>query len=371
MSSPVRVMIVDDSAVIRRSVTSILTQDSQIQVIGTAANGRLAVERIPFLKPEVIVLDLEMPELDGFGVLRFLRAEFPKIKTVVFSTLSQRGASQTIEALSLGASDYASKPSSMAKGADEGTLEQVSEDLIKKIKHLGSRDLYAIPSEKAKNESSSDKSGWPAHLRRPGQAPKVVAIGISTGGPEALLKMCPGFTRDFPVPILIVQHMPPLFTKILSDRLAAGSQITVVEAADGMKIEKGTAYIAPGNFHMEVQIKKGEASICLNQNPHENSCRPSADVMFRSVAKAYGGDAVGVIMTGMGQDGLKGLREMKEKGAVILAQDEASSVVWGMPSYVVREGMADQIVPLTKMSSVIESLILMPSHSPVRSVSEL
>ncbi|MBI3594039.1 MAG: chemotaxis response regulator protein-glutamate methylesterase [Nitrospirae bacterium] len=357
MSKPIQVLIVDDSVVIRRSVSSLLAKDSDIQVIGTASNGKIALEQIALLKPEVIVLDLEMPELDGFGVLRYLRKEFPRIKSVVFSTLSQRGAFQTIEALSLGASDYSTKPSSMAGGADDLTLAKVSEELIRKVKQfrtagnnplLPEKKRFEQPLEYPKSSSSSLKNGQP---------PKVVAIGISTGGPEALLKMLPGLAKDVPVPILIVQHMPPLFTKILSDRLATSCQIKVVEAAEGMKVERGTAYIAPGNFHMEVHQVKDDLFITLNQNPHENSCRPSADVLFRSVAKCFGGESMGVIMTGMGQDGFKGLREMKDKGAVILAQDEASSVVWGMPSYVVRDGMADQVVPLIKMSSVISGIV--------------
>jgi two-component system chemotaxis response regulator CheB len=366
MSKPVQVMIVDDSVVIRRSVSSIFAKDPDIQVIGTAANGKIAVEQIALLKPEVIVLDLEMPELDGFGVLRFLRKEFPLIKSVVFSTLTHRGASQTIEALSLGASDYSSKPTSMATGADDSTLAKVSEELIKKVKQFRPPgDPGAVPVRQ-KIDRPVDKPLSLALSARKGQPLRVVAIGISTGGPEALLKMLPGIAKTFPVPILIVQHMPPLFTKILSDRLASSCQIKVVEAAEGMKVQDGTAYIAPGNFHMEVHQVKNELVISLNQNPHENSCRPSADVLFRSVAKVYGGEAMGVIMTGMGQDGFKGLREMKDKGAVVLAQDEASSVVWGMPSYVVRDGMADQVVSLTQMCSVITSFVSKVAPSSVR-----
>lgn len=348
MNHPVQVLVVDDSMVIRRTVTSILSQDPGIKIIGSAANGKIAIEQIPLLKPEVIVLDLEMPEIDGFGVLRFLRKEHPEIRTVVFSTLTQRGASQTIEALSLGASDYASKPTSMAKGADENTLSHVTEELIRKVKQFQSNPFSPPPSPKAPFKPRTLQGSF---------APEVVAIGISTGGPEALLKMFPGFSRKFPVPILIVQHMPPLFTKILADRLASGSQIKVVEGADGMAVEKGAAYIAPGSFHMEVQRKGGAVVLSMNQNPHENSCRPSADVLFRSVAKVYGGHALGVIMTGMGQDGLKGLKVMKEEGAMILAQDQASSVVWGMPSFVVREGLADRVVSLSQMSSVIETTV--------------
>ena len=357
MSGPIKVMIVDDSVVIRRIVTAILSQDPGIKVVGCASNGKIAVEQIPILNPEVIVLDLEMPEMDGFGVLRILRIRYPKIKTVIFSTLSQRGASQTIEALSLGASDYASKPSSMESGNEDHSLEKVTDELVKKVKQLGPPSSAPASYERGNFRSPLVRTEWAPSLHRSAQSPKVVAVGISTGGPEALMKMIPEFSKSLPVPILIVQHMPPIFTKILSDRLASSSQIKVIEANDGMKVEKGTVYIAPGNYHMEVQRKKDDVLISLNQNPTENSCRPSADVLFRSVAHVYGSDSLGVIMTGMGQDGYKGLRIMKDKGGIILAQDEASSVVWGMPSYVVREGFADQIVSLTKMSAVIEDIV--------------
>jgi two-component system chemotaxis response regulator CheB len=354
MSHPVQVMVVDDSMVIRRMVASILSQDPAIRVIGSAANGKIAIEQIPLLKPEVIVLDLEMPEIDGFGVLRFLRKEHPEIRTVVFSTLTRRGASQTIEALSLGASDYASKPTSLTEGADENTLSHVTEELIRKVKQFQPGFLASLVSGGDKDTGFSPKTPVKRRTLQGSLALEVAAIGISTGGPEALLKMFPGFSRKFPVPILIVQHMPPLFTKILADRLASVSQIKVVEGADGMAVEKGVAYIAPGNFHMEVQRVRGVVVLSINQDPHENSCRPSADVLFRSVAKVYGGRALGVIMTGMGQDGLKGLKVMKEEGAQVLAQDQASSVVWGMPSFVVRERLADRVVSLSQMSSVIE-----------------
>ena len=360
MTPPIQIMIVDDSVVIRRILAKLLSRDPDLAVIGTAANGRIAVDQIPQMKPDVIILDLEMPELDGFGVLEFLRKNHPGIRTIVFSTLSQRGASQTIEALSLGASDYSTKPSSMVSGTDDASVAQVSEELIRKIKQLGLHrkgDFGGLPLESGGPGPAAAARGSSGAENRKNRSFKAVAVGISTGGPEALLKMLPVFSKSFPVPILIVQHMPPVFTKLLSDRLASSSRIRVVEASEGMKLEAGTAYIAPGNFHMEVSKERGENRIRLNQNPQENSCRPSADVLFRSVAKAFGGQALGVIMTGMGQDGYRGLKEMKAEGACVLAQDEASSVVWGMPASVVQEGMADQVVPLSKMGATIEEWI--------------
>jgi two-component system chemotaxis response regulator CheB len=356
MSDPIRVLIVDDSSIIRRSVSNALANTPGILVAGTAGNGKIAMDQIPLLKPDVIILDIEMPEADGFEVLKFLRRNHPGIRTIMFSTLTQRGAVQTIEALSLGASDYSSKPENTGQQGYGEVIKQVAADLIPKINQFRPRVTRATPGT-----ASEVKKFIPFRVTVPklnNVVPRVVAIGTSTGGPDALSRVLPALKQALPVPILIVQHMPPLFTKILADRLSVKSNFDVFEGSDGMEVLPGTAYIAPGDFHMTL-VKKGEKIfISLNQDLPENSCRPAVDVLFRSVGKIYGPKALGVIMTGMGQDGFVGAKAMKAEGATVFAQDEASSVVWGMPSFIVREGLADQVLPLDQMSSAIEECVL-------------
>lgn len=354
MAEPIRVLVVDDSVVIRKAVTDALSGDAEILVVGAASNGKIALQRIPQLSPDVLVLDIEMPDLDGFGVLKALRRDCPRLRTIMFSTRTHHGAVQTIEALSLGASDYVSKPESSATTGYADVVKRVASELIPKIKQfrpmrlqtgavLEGRAVIPVP--------------WGGGFKKSHVRPGIVAIGISTGGPEALAKLIPSLPDGFPVPVVIVQHMPPVFTKLLSDRLALSSKIKVFEGAEGMAVEPGAAYIAPGDYHMTVRGNGEAVNICLGQEPPENSCRPAADVLFRSVAQIYGSRVLGVVMTGMGQDGLRGAREMKRLGAAILAQDQASSVVWGMPSFIVREGLADEVVPLDRMGRAIEQRV--------------
>ncbi|MBN4054175.1 chemotaxis response regulator protein-glutamate methylesterase [Nitrospira defluvii] len=354
MSELIRVLIVDDAIVVRRAVSEALSPDPEIVVVGTAEDGKVALRKIEELKPDVLVLDIEMPVCDGFEVLRELRRTQSKTWTVMFSTLTQRGAGQTIEALSLGAHDYVSKPSAIASinGYREG-IEQVASELIPKIKQFKKRAPGHLQSMKGGKVLLT--SSKPSRAIKPRNTPEVVAIGISTGGPEALSKLLPGIPKTFPVPILIVQHMPPLFTKLLAERLNSDAGIKVQEGADGMILEAGVAYIAPGDYHLALQKTGTKVSIVLNQDPPENSCRPAADYLFRSVSDVYGDRALGLIMTGMGSDGLKGMRKMKAKGATLIAQDEASSVVWGMPAAVVKEGLTESVLPLDQLAGAIES----------------
>lgn len=378
MSEPIRVLIVDDSVVVRRAVSDALAPDEGIHVVGTAANGEIALKKIGQAKPDVVILDIEMPVCDGFSVLRELRKRGERVWTIMFSTLTERGASQTIEALSLGAHDYVPKPTSSSgiNGYREG-LHQVASDLIPKIKRFQKRTpTRSAASSVAKNgvkaapirttslrrpltvgKPSPEKRSVPVNSAKRlklGQVPEVLAIGISTGGPEALGKLLPQLPKHFPIPIVIVQHMPPLFTKFLADRLNSNSKISVVEGETGMKVEPGVVYIAQGGHHMLLKKTGTGVSLSLNQNAPENSCRPAADVLFRSVAEIYGGRALGVIMTGMGQDGFKGLKIMKKQGASILAQDEETSVVWGMPGAVVKGGLADVVLPLEALVAEIK-----------------
>lgn len=356
MFEPIRVMIIDDSSVVRRAVTEALSHDPDISIVGTASNGKIALQRIAQWSPEVLILDLEMPEADGFELLRALRVDFPKIRTIMFSSATQRGAVQTIEALSLGASDYVAKPTTTHPGGYSEAVRQVAAELIPKIKQFRPHPAWTKPLQKGVKQV--EELTVERVLRSAPQTVRIVAIGISTGGPAALSKLIPELSKDFPVPIVIVQHMPPVFTRMLAERLQQGNGVKVVEGVEGMILEPGTAYIAPGNYHMTVRQKEGRVFLAMNQEPPVNYCRPSVDVLFRSVAEVYREETLGIIMTGMGQDGLNGIRAMKSKGAIIFAQDQASSVVWGMPSFVVREGLADCVLPLDEMKGAIEDCVM-------------
>jgi len=369
----VKVMVVDDSMVIRRAVCDALKLDHEIEVIGTASNGKMALDKLPELKPDVLILDIEMPIMSGIDVLRGIRKQRLHVRTIMFSTLTARGASQTMEALSLGAHDYIKKPSAGDNfGGYKAGLKKVAAELCPKIKQFRRRSLMRplngngnakglSPATASLGMKKSLKPAPPVQRVRRNiipVKPQIIAIGISTGGPEALAKMLPGISAAFSLPIVIVQHMPPLFTKLLAERLNDSSKLKVVEAEEGMALSPGTAYIAPGDNHLTVLGRLGRVFLSLNHDPPENSCRPAVDVLFRSVAKVYGNRALGVIMTGMGQDGLKGLRIMRERGASIFAQDEESSVVWGMPSYVVNEGLADKVLALEAIAGAIENAAL-------------
>ena len=363
INEPIRVLIVDDSAVVRRAVLDALSGDAEISVVGTASNGSIAIQKIGQLAPEVLILDIEMPEMDGLGVLRILRVKYPRIRTIMFSSLTQRGAVQTIEALSLGANDYIAKPACITHQGYKDMLKGVSAELIPKIKQFRpatearDRGVRGLGDTTPLHPTATPHT--PCYtLNAAPSVPRIVAIGISTGGPEALSKLIPALSLGFPVPIVIVQHMPPVFTKLLAERLGSISKLRVTEGCDGLELRPGVVYIAPGDFHMSLQHRGDCAVISLSQGPPENFCRPAVDALFRSVAKVYGPNALGVIMTGMGQDGYKGVMEMKKQGAIVYAQDQASSVVWGMPSAVINGGFADCVLPLDQISIAVDDLLL-------------
>ncbi len=345
-NSRIRVLIVDDSVVIRRLVTHALTEDEQIEVVGAAPNGVIALQRIQQFKPDVLTLDIEMPEMDGLETLRRIRQLYPELPVIMFSTLTERGAEATLEALSLGASDY------MTKAANVGSLEKsiasVRSELVPKLKQFfrtgtETRPAHLTEATVTPIAARSFRKPQPATslLRR-----QVVVIGTSTGGPNALAEVMSAFPKDFSLPILIVQHMPPLFTRFLAERLNAISAIRVEEVRHGMRLEPGKAVLAAGGFHMRVRKHDGNVITTLDQEAPENSCRPAVDVMFRSVAEVYGAATIAVMLTGMGNDGLRGTETLKKLGAYVIAQDEPSSVVWGMPGSVVRAGLANATVDL-------------------------
>ncbi|MBD2210112.1 chemotaxis response regulator protein-glutamate methylesterase [Nostoc linckia FACHB-104] len=340
----IRVLVVDDAVVVRSRVSKILSSDPELEVVDVAANGRIALAKIPYVNPDVIILDVEMPDLNGLETLAAIRQIYPQLPVIMFSTSTRIGATATLEALSLGASDYATKPSNL--GSMEATTQHIREELIPKIKLFGA-GINVLTPQITINPANS-----------PPLTPKidrvdVIAIGVSTGGPNALAQILPALPGDLAVPILIVQHMPPMFTKLLAERLASKCQIAVEEAIPGAVLEPGKAWIAPGDFHLVVQRQGNIVRIDTHKAPPENSCRPSVDVLLRSVAEVYGERSLTLILTGMGQDGLQGCQYIREVGGQILAQDKASSVVWGMPGFVANAGLADKIVPLEQMAGEI------------------
>ena len=338
----IRVLIVDDSVVIRRLVTEVLSEDPDLEVVGAVSNGALALAKIAQTNPDVLTLDVEMPEMDGLELLRRLRPALVRPRVVMCSTLTERGALATLDALMLGADDYVTKTAN--GGSLELSLNSLREHLIPKVKQF-----FVVPRQSpAAPTRHPAATGSPRQAFQPpaGGRPKVLAIGVSTGGPTALGAIIPRVPPDFPLPILIVQHMPPLFTRLLADRLQVSTSLKVEEAAEGSKVTAGKVLIARGDFHMRVRNTGNELVIGLDQLPPENSCRPAVDVLFRSVGETFGSAAIGVILTGMGQDGLRGAQALKAAGGFVIAQDEASSVVWGMPGAVVAAGLADSVVPL-------------------------
>lgn len=347
MASKTRVLIIDDAVVIRRLVSDVLNSDPDLEVVGTAVNGRIGLEKIAQLRPDLVTLDIEMPEMNGLETLAAIRKSWPRLPVIMFSTLTARGAAATLDALSLGASDYVTKPANMGSVA-EG-MQRVREDLIPKIKALCGRPSPSLAKEQAPASAAPRR----ATRRSPAQRIEVLAIGTSTGGPNALAEVLPELPAEFPVPILIVQHMPPVFTRSLAERLDARCQVSVIEAAGGETPRAGHAYLAPGGFHLKAVRSSGEIRLALDSGPQENSCRPAVDVLFRSVADLYGAATLAVVMTGMGKDGLNGSEAIWNAGGTILAQDEATSVVWGMPGFVARAGLAEQVLPIGSIAAQI------------------
>jgi two-component system chemotaxis response regulator CheB len=350
----IRVMVVDDSVVIRRLVTQALEQDAMIEVVGTASNGAIGLQRIPQFSPDVVTLDIEMPDMNGLEMLRRIRREYPQLRVIMFSTLTERGAAVTLEALTLGADDYVTKVSN--EGSLDRSMTRLRDEMIPKIKQF-----FRVAGQSPAAAPPASGSAVPAAGARPiapslNLRPKVVVIGVSTGGPTALAAMLPSFPTSFPLPILLVQHMPPLFTRLLAERLNAACQLTVEEASDGDLVEAGKILIAPGDFHMKVGSRGGAIRVCLDQSPRQNSCRPAVDALFASAAELYGGAVLAVVLTGMGQDGLHGVKLLKARGARVLVQDEASSVVWGMPGAVVNAGLADRVLALDELVPEILSV---------------
>lgn len=345
----IRILVVDDSVVIRKLLSEALSEDKAVEVVGVASDGRIALAKILQLKPDLVTLDIEMPVMNGLETLAAVRKLYPRLPVIMFSTLTEHGAAATLDALSLGASDYATKPSNT--GSAVVAAERIRSELIPKIKALcGTAPLKLHPLP---------RTHPPVKVRQHADPRiEIVAIGTSTGGPNALAEVLPRIANDFPVPIVVVQHMPPIFTRLLAERLAARSAIPIEEGTAGTPLKVGRAWIAPGNYHMKVMRVGANMCLNLNQAPPENSCRPAVDVLFRSVAAAFGANVLGVVMTGMGSDGVLGAQHIRDAGGYVIIQDEASSVVWGMPGLVHASGLDDAAYPLSQLAAEITRRVL-------------
>ncbi|MEK7850244.1 MAG: chemotaxis response regulator protein-glutamate methylesterase [Deltaproteobacteria bacterium] len=344
---PIRVMIVDDSNFMRKAVSKLISSEPGFEVVGLISNGEEALRSIPVLKPDVVTLDVEMEGMDGLTTLRRIMETNPT-PVIMFSAYTKRGADITLKSLQEGAVDFIEKPS----GSLSIDLGAVRDELIKKIKVASTvRHRRAIvPSSSGRIQGRE--------LRLPNPERSVIAIGSSTGGVQALQAVIPKLPKSLPLPVLIVQHMPPMFTKSLAESLDSHSMIRVKEASVGDILAPGNAYIAPGGLHMTVRRGSGGAYIHLDKNPEGELLRPSVDVMFRSVAEVYGADTVGVILTGMGNDGTAGLKVLKTKGAKVIAQDEATCVVFGMPRMAVEAGVVDIVLPVHEIAYQIEKMVM-------------
>ncbi len=356
-----RVLVVDDTVVYRMVVSEVLSELPGVRVVGSAHNGKIAMRKIADLKPDLVTLDIEMPEMNGLEVLRRMAKDAPNVGAIMLSAYTGKGSDMTMTALQLGAFDFILKPQHGTLKENRAELKKNFKPMLKAFARL--REVRKILN--GKGMTTRKRPGAVSH--RPPATPvrtavlhhksEIVAIGISTGGPVALAHFLPKIPGDLGVPFLIAQHMPPVFTASLAKNLDRQCAITVKEAVDGEKILPNTAYIAPGGRQMKVidDIFKNAKIIRITDDPPENGCAPSADYLFRSVAELFGGCATGVIMTGMGADGAKGLQRMKEKGATIIAQDESTSVVFGMAKKSIEAGIVDVVVPLEKMAEQIQS----------------
>ena len=344
MSERVRVLVVDDSALMRKLIPIILSRDPNIEVVGTAMDGAFALKKIEELQPDVVTLDLEMPRMDGMETLRLIMRRAP-LPVILFSTHSKEGAYTTFKALALGAIDFVAKP----KDAAAGNLDAIAQQLIDKVKvakRAGGKRIPIQPiEEKSPVSKKSGKSAIPPN--------RVIAIGISTGGPNALQFVLSQIPADFPASILVVQHMPEGFTEMFAKRLDECCALDVQEAKSGDLLVAGRVLICPGNRHMMVRrMPRGDMAV-LSDSPAINGHRPSADVLFHSVAQEFGPTSVGIIMTGMGEDGAEGLGAIKNSGGMTVAQSEDTCVVSGMPRAAILKGHANKIVSLDGMAAFL------------------
>ncbi|OQX17882.1 MAG: chemotaxis response regulator protein-glutamate methylesterase [Desulfobulbaceae bacterium A2] len=371
LTKKLRVLVVDDTIVYRKAISDALQTLPYIEVVGVAHNGVIAMSKVRSLKPDLLTLDIEMPEMNGIEVLQHLQQEAPETGVIMVSTLTAEGGAMTIKALELGAFDYLLKPASHNLQESTQYLKDMLTPMIQAFAQ-GRGTLAAIRTTASSTGTTLHKAGLGAQFHQRSSTPaatsaaaatpslrrgksEIIAIGISTGGPNALARMMPELPGDLGVPLVIVQHMPPVFTQSLANSLNAKCALTVKEAENGESLQANTAYIAPGGKQMKLVASADGRNrlIRITDDPPENSCRPSADYLFRSVADYYVGRTTAVIMTGMGSDGTKGLQTLKQKGALIIAQNQESCVVYGMPKAPVETGLADVVAPLDRIAAEI------------------
>lgn len=361
-AGPIRVLVVDDSAVIRGLITRLLESDPELAVVGSVGNGQMAIGTCQRQSVDVVVLDIEMPVMDGLTALPQILAAAPEVKVIMASTLTQRNAQISLKALQAGAADYVAKPSS---GSEIQNAQEFRRELVEKVKALGAAGRkrriargdvpprgelpFRPPAAAVKPQTKGAIKLRPANQR----PPEVIAIGSSTGGPQALIAVLSKFPNSIRLPILITQHMPATFTSILAEHLSRASGWPCAEGVDGEPVRANRIYVAPGDFHMKVAVENGGKVIRLSKEPPENFCRPAVDPMFRSVAQAYGAGVLAVVLTGMGSDGAKGARVVADAGGSVIAQDEATSVVWGMPGATAAAGVCSAVLPLPEIGTYL------------------
>lgn len=337
---PIRVLVVDDSASMRSLLRMTLAASPDIETVGMAADGASGLEAIERLRPDLVLLDIEMPGMNGLETLEAIRSRRLPVKVMMCSTLTRRGAVITLEALARGASDYVAKPAAQHGPAE--AVESLRRELLPKIHALFS-------SDGAESHLVSHRT----HTAPPLSGCEVVVIGVSTGGPSALEQFLPALPADFPLPVLIAQHMPALFTAMLAERLNGLSKIPVHEALPGEVLRSGKIYVARGDRHMRTVGSAAHCALHLAQAEAEQHCRPSVDVLFRSAAAVYGAGVLAIVLTGMGTDGLEGCRAIAAAGGRILVQDRETSAVWGMPGAIAKVGLADQVLPLHELAAEV------------------
>lgn len=355
----ITVLIVDDSAFMRKSLSMMLESDPQIKVVATARDGHEGIEKIRQYNPDIVTLDIEMPGMDGLTALGIIMKEMPR-PVLMISSLTTEGAQATIDALNLGAVDFIPKELSYVSL----NIVNIKDELIAKVKDIAHSKALQFRLQRIRGVNRPQASSSPNSLskthreyRLPSKEFRAVVVGVSTGGPFALLQIIPKLARDFPLGILVVQHMPPRFTKSLGERLNSLSEVTVKEAEHGEPVLPGTVLIAPGGSHLLVERNgAGYPRVRITSEPSNTLYKPCVDIMVKSAVQTYNAPLLGVIMTGMGKDGLEGLREVKQKEGFVIAQDEETCVVYGMPRAVVEAGLADLVLPLDQIPSVLNQL---------------
>ncbi|MEJ2154731.1 MAG: chemotaxis response regulator protein-glutamate methylesterase [Desulfobacteraceae bacterium] len=349
---PLRVMVVDDTVVYRKIVSDVLAEIPDVEVVGTAHNGKAALVKIRSLHPDLLTLDIEMPEMSGLELLEHLQTEAPNVGAVMLSTLTQEGGAMTMRALELGAFDFIPKPQSGTMASNKTAVTKALTPILKAFRR--SRNLRSALRKPTPPRPVAPAAAPRAGIQRPQKRSgpsSIIGIGISTGGPNALAQALPQLPGDIGVPVVVVQHMPAMFTQSLANSLDGKCALDVHEAVNGEPLRPNTVYIAPGGKQMKIVAGADgrQRVIKITNDPPENSCKPSVDYLFRSIAELYVGRATGVIMTGMGSDGTAGLMQMKQNGAFIIAQNEETCVVFGMPKEPIERGIADSVVPLQQI----------------------